>query len=339
MSAPTAVYVSNADSRDIAILHMDPETGALTPIERVAVSGTVMPLAVSPDRRFLYAALRSEPFSVASFAIDPMSGRLAHLSTVPVAASMPSIATDKTGRFLLSCSYQSSLIAVYPIGPQGFVQAQATQIIPTRPKSHAVMADPSNRFVYVPALGGDIIASFRFDQATGTLTPNQPPAIHVKPGAGPRHFVFHPNSLFLYLLNELDGSLNAYALDNRTGVLAEIQSVSAVPPGYQGKPSAADLHITPDGRFLYGSVRGPSTLAAFRVDGESGKLSPIGSFETETEPRGFAIDPRGRFLLAVGQKSDRMTVYRIDPEEGRLEPLKHYPMGKAPNWVEIVPLP
>ncbi|MBI1777618.1 MAG: lactonase family protein [Proteobacteria bacterium] len=339
ITTPVVVYVSNADSREIHVLHMDLVTGALTPFEQVAVAGTVMPLAVSPDRRFLYAALRSEPFSLASFAIDPASGRLTHLSTVPIVASMPSIATDRTGRFLLSASYQSSLVAVYPIGPGGFVQAQASQIIPTRPKAHQIATDPSNRFVYVPNLGGDIIAIFRFDQATGTLTPNQPPAIHTKPGAGPRHLVFHPNNLFLFLLNELDGSLNAYAFDRATGALAEIQSVSALPPGFAGKPSAADLHITPDGRFLYGSVRGSNTIAAFKVDGDAGRLTLIGSFATETEPRGFAIDPRGRFLLAAGQKSHAMTVYKIDPESGRLEAMKQYPMGKAPNWIEIVSLP
>jgi 6-phosphogluconolactonase len=339
MSATWIVYVSNADSRDISVLRMDPETGALAPLARVPAGGTVMPLAVSPDRRFLYAALRSDPVAVASFAIDPASGQLGHLSTVPIAASMPSISTDRSGRFLLCCSYQSSLIAIYPIGPHGFVQAQATQIVPTPPKAHQIQLDPSNRFVHVPCLGGDAILGFRFDAATGRIEPTQPPAAYTRTGAGPRHFQLHPNNRYLYLLGELDGSLSAFAFDARSGGLAEIQCVSALPAGFTGKPSAADLHITPDGRFLYGSVRGPSTLAGFRVDADSGKLTPIGSTETETEPRGFAIDPRGRFLLAAGQKSHHLSVYRIDAETGGLKPLQRYEMGQAPNWIEIVPLP
>ena len=339
MSAPTAVYVSNADSREISVLSLDLSTGELEPIETLTVSGSVMPLAVHPDRRTLFAALRSEPFSVACFAIDPASGRLTHLSTVPIAASVPSIATDRSGRFLLCCSFHSSLLAVYPIGPGGFVQAEATQIIPTRPRAHAIRVDSANRFAYVPCRDGDLVHIFRFDAATGLLEPAIPPAVHTRPGAGPRHFFFHPNNLFFYLLNEHDGSLNAYHRDLRTGALTEIQSVSAVPPGFSGKPSAADLHITPDGRFIYGSVRGSSTLACFQIDSASGKLTAAGHFETETEPRGFIIDPRGQFLLAAGQKSHHLTVYRIDGANGALQPLKRYPMGKAPNWIEIVPLP
>jgi 6-phosphogluconolactonase len=231
------------------------------------------------------------------------------------------------------------MIATYPIGPGGFVQAQAVQVIPTRPKAHAIRVDPANRFVYVPCLGGDLVEIFRFDAVTGQLEPAMPPAVHVKPGAGPRHFAFHPNNRFFYLLNELDGSLNAYARDARTGALAEIQSVSAVPSGFTGKPSAADLHITPNGQLIYASVRGPSVLAGFRIDAESGKLTAVGHTETETEPRGFAIDPRGRFLLAAGQKSDHLSLYRIDGESGRLASQQRLKLGKAPNWIEIVPLP
>jgi 6-phosphogluconolactonase len=339
MSAITAVYVSNADSQEISVFALDLVTGALEPVEVAKAGGAVMPLAVSPDRRTLFAALRTEPFRVASFAIDPASGRLSALSAVPIAASMPSIATDRTGRFLFACSYQSSLIATYPIGPTGFVQAEAVQVVPTRPKAHAIRVDSANRFVYVPCLGGDLIEIYRFDPVTGWLEPAVPASVHVKPGAGPRHFAFHPNNRFFYLLNELDGSLNAYARDPRTGALAEMQSLSTVPAGFAGKPSAADLHVTPDGTLIYASVRGSSTLAGFRIEPASGKLTALGSTETETEPRGFAIDPRGRFLLAAGQKSDHLTVYRIEAETGRLETVKRHKLGKAPNWVEIVPLP
>ncbi|PYM90597.1 MAG: 6-phosphogluconolactonase, partial [Candidatus Rokuibacteriota bacterium] len=121
--------------------------------------------------------------------------------------------------------------------------------------------------------------------------------------------------------------------------LKEKQSISALPPDFQGKPSAADLHITPDGKFLYGSERTSSTLAGFKVDPASGMLSSIGSVPTEKQPRGFNIDASGRYVLAVGQLSHALSSYRIDPESGKLTKLKEYPMGKNPNWVEIVDLP
>lgn len=151
------VYVANADSREILVLGMNAESGELAPRERVPVSGTVMPLAVSPDRRFLHASLRSAPFSIASFAIDRSSGGLTHLSTMGVPDQMCYLATDRSGRFLLSASYQGSIIAIYSIGPSGAVEAQPVQLVPTRPHAHAILTDPSNRFLFASNLGGDIL--------------------------------------------------------------------------------------------------------------------------------------------------------------------------------------
>ena len=334
-SPPTIVYVANADSREIIVLSMRAD-GALAPVERVRVAGTVMPLAVAPSRRFLYASLRSEPFCVACFAIDRASGRLSYLSSAKLPDQMCYIATDKTGRFLLGASYQGSLIAIHAIGAEGRVQPEPLQTLATRPNAHAIMTDPSNRFLFASSLGGDIVMQQRFDAATGKIAPNSPAEIGTAPGAGPRHFVFHPNRRWLYLLNELDATVNAYAFDSASGLLSPLQTVSAMPPGSQAKPSAADIHVTPDGKFLYASERTTSTLAAFRIDAQTGRLSPLGNTPTETQPRGFAIDPRGAFLLAVGQQSHHLTVYAIDRETGRLDERARYPMGQNPNWVEIV---
>jgi 6-phosphogluconolactonase len=191
----------------------------------------------------------------------------------------------------------------------------------------------------VPTLGNDSINQFKFDAATGKLTPNAPPSVRVKEKAGPRHFAFHPNGKIVYVLGELDGAVYVFDYDAATGQLKEKQSASALPPDFQGKPSAADLHITPDGRFLYGSERTSSTLAGFKVDPATGTLTPIGSVATEKQPRGFNIDSTGRYLLAVGQLSHGLSSYRIDPESGKLTKLKEYPMGKNPNWVEILDFP
>jgi 6-phosphogluconolactonase len=334
----TIVYVANADSHEILVLRMSTDTGALTLIERVPVTGTVMPLAIAPSRRFLYASLRSEPFSLACFAIDRVSGRLTFLSSIRLPDQMCYITTDKTGRFLLSASYQGSLLAIHAVGPDGLPQPQPIETLATRPHSHAVMTDASNRFLFASCLGGDIVMQRTFDAATGKTAPNSPAEVDTARGAGPRHFVFHPSNRWLYLLNELDATINAYAFDKTSGLLNPLETSSAMPPGSTAKPSAADIHVTPDGRFLYASERTTSTLASFRIDTGIGRLSPIGNTPTETQPRGFAIDPRGSFLLAVGQESHSLMVYAIDRESGHLAERGRYPMGQNPNWVEIVDL-
>jgi 6-phosphogluconolactonase len=346
MAAPpeTVVYVSNAGTKDISVFAMDRDSGDLSLIERVSVPGTErpsptsMPMAVSPDRRYLYAALRSEPFPVSSFAVDPASGRLTHLGTAPLADSMAYIVTDRTGRFLLSASYPGAKLAINPIDHDGRVGARATQILTTKPKAHCVVVDASNRFVYCTNLGVDLIMQLRFDAAVGTVSPNEPAAIAIKPNAGPRHLAFHPNGRFLYLLNETDATLGAYRVDPVTGTLAELQTVPTLPPDFAGKPSAADVHLTPNGRFIYASERATSTIKGFRVDPERGTFSRCGRWPTETTPRGFAIEPRGRFLLAAGLSSNAMTVAAIDPDNGTLAPLRQYRLGEMPSWVEIVDL-
>jgi 6-phosphogluconolactonase len=341
--AATFVYVGNAESNDIYVLQLDRQSGDLTVVEKVPIPGIEKPgistpMAVSPDRRFLYVGTRGEPKIAAAFAIDPASGKLKHVASGPLADSMAYISTDRTGRFLLGASYPGHKVTVNPIGPPGTVQAPQ-QMLPGYPNAHAILGDAANRYVLVPTLGNDRVNQFTFDAATGMLAPSTPPAVDVKAKAGPRHFVFHPNGKLVYVIGELDGAVYVFDYDAGTGKLTEKQAVSALPPDFQGKPSAADLHITPDGRFLYGSERTSSTLAGFKVDPAKGTLSSIGSVPTEKQPRGFNIDSSGRYLLAVGQLSHGLSSYAIDPTSGKLTKLKEYPMGKNPNWIEIVDLP
>ena len=178
-----------------------------------------MPLAVSVDQRVLYASIRSEPYRVLSLAIDGASGRLREIGAAPLPASMCWISTDRSGRFLLSASYGSSLVAVSPIGSDGIARA-AQQVQPTEEKAHSIQATPDNRFALAACLGGGVIRQMRFDAASGRLDSNDPEAWHARRGAGPRHFVFHPRAPFVYLLNELDATLDVLALDAATGVLA-----------------------------------------------------------------------------------------------------------------------
>ena len=339
-AAKTIVYVSNADSREISVLELDVKAGELKPIETVAVSGTAMPMAVSPDKRLLYVSLRSQPFSVGSFSIDRQTGKLSLLGTAPLPDNMAYVATDRSGRFLLSASYGGDKIAINPIGAGGVVGAEPVQVVATRKNAHAILTDRANAHLFASNLGGDILLQYKFDAATGRVTPNDPAFVETRKGAGPRHFVFSPNDRFAYLVNELDGTVNTYRYDGGKGTMTEMGSVSIVPPGFQGgAPSSAELRITPDGRFLYASERTSNTIAAFRVDAATGALTPAGNFATETRPRGFNIDPSGRFLVAVGQQSDHATLYAIDGASGALKDLKRYPLGKNPNWVEIIDLP
>ena len=156
--------------------------------------------------------------------------------------------------------------------------------------------------------------------------------------AGPRHLAFHPDGRFLYLLDQTDATVSTYRIEAGSGTLAEIEMVATLPPHFLGEANAADIHATPDGRFLYASERQTSTLTGFRIDPANGLLSPIGRWPTETTPRGFAIDPRGRFLLAAGLNSNGLSVHAIDVRDGTLSLQSQHAMGAAPNWVEIIDL-
>jgi 6-phosphogluconolactonase len=309
-----------------------------------------MPLAVSPDKRFLVAAVRSSPPLAWSYRIEPASGALEPIGSGPLAESLPYITLDATGRWLLGASYGANLVCVNPVGADGRVGAPV-QVIPTARNAHAIRADRSNRFVFVPHLGTDQVFQFLFDESTGRLASNTPPLVQVKAGSGPRHLVISADNRFVYVLNELTATVTCLALDSQTGLLSELDSVSTLPMDSELRPGAprptpgrevgndiwaSDLHLTPDGRFLYAAERTSSTLGALAVDSASGRLSYLGRTTTEKQPRGFAIDPNGRFVVVSGERSDRLSSYAIDASSGALQLVGRYPTGRGSNWVEIV---
>lgn len=337
MNSATIVYVSNADSGDISVLALDESRGTLATVQTVSELGTVMPLAVGPGRRRLYAARRNEPWSVLAFAIDARDGRLTPIGDAPLPQSMAHIAVEGSGRWLFSASYHGNLLSVSPIDAEGRPGA-ATLVIPTGPKAHAMRAAPGNRFVYATSLAGGVVMQFGFDAATGALTPLVPRDLPVREGAGPRHLAFHPDGRFVYLLNELDASVDVLAIDPATGALRCVQSLSTLPPGFAGEPWAAELRLTPDGRLLYTSERRSGTLAGFAVDAGNGQLAPIGNWPTQAQPRGFAISPSGRWLIAAGQLSHAVGVHAIDAASGALTLRHEHAVGRNPNWVEAIAL-
>ena len=333
--AATYVCVSNADSRDISVFRVDAQSGALASVETVPVGGTVMPMALSPDHNKLYAALRSEPYSVVTFAINPLDGRLIELGRAPLAQSMAYISVDGTGRYLLSASYGGNLLAVNRIGGDG-VAGNVLQTVKTGPMAHAIRTSADNHYAFASVLGADAWLRLKFDSSNGELTEDANPAYSLPKGSGPRHFVFSPDRRFVYLIDELDGKLHALAFNASGDTVKPIQTISILPPGFAGKPWGADLHLTPDGRFLYTSERTSSTLSVYRVSTATGELTRVNTYPTEKQPRGFNIAPSGKYLFAVGQLSPTLSAYRIDSKTGALETIGQYPVGKGANWIEVV---
>src|SRR2546428_5003868 len=352
--AATFVYVSNAEDGNIGMYALQPD-GSLQAGPRVDAGKPVMPMSVSPDKRFLYAAVRSKPFTVVTYAVDPRTGALKQVSTAPLAESLPYIYVDKTGRYLLGASYGGHLVSVNPIAKDGKV-SEPIQVIPTARNAHAIITDNTNRYVFVPHLGTDQIFQFRLDTKTGKLTANTPPVVQMKTMTGPRPIIMSPDNKFAYLLNELVATVTTLSLDAKTGLLTEVSSASALPAdsklvpgaprGAVGAPGqaprdtsndiwASDLHVTPDGKFLYAAERTSSSIGAFSVDTATGKLTYLSSTPTEKQPRGVRIAPRGRCIEVSGEKSDTISVYEIGVS-GALKLLEKYPTGKGSNWVEIV---
>ena len=353
--AATFVYVSNAEDGDIGMYTLQAD-GSLHPGPRVAAAKVVMPMAITPDKRFLIAAVRSKPFEAYTYGVDKNSGTLTLIGKGPLAESYPYITVDRSGRFLLGASYGANQVGVNPIGADGRV-GEPLQVIPTARNAHAICTDNTNRFVFVPHLGTDQMFQFLFDEKSGRLTANTPPVLQLKQGTGPRHLTVSADNRFVYLLNELTATVTTLALDASNGTLKELGSASALPPDTKLGPGmprgavgvagqaprntdndiwASDLHLTPNGRFLYAAERTSSTLGTFRVDAGSGTLTYVGSMPTEKQPRGFAIDPSGRFVVVTGEKSDMISSYAIDAETGALKEIGRYPTGKGSNWVEIV---
>ncbi|MGA9028548.1 MAG: lactonase family protein [Steroidobacteraceae bacterium] len=345
-NAATVVYVGNADSQDLSLFALAADGGlnplATVVLQRPAHPGRSMLLAVSPDHGFLYAGFFSsdEKHSVVtSYSIDPKSGMLTPRGSTQLADIMSYISTDRSGRYLLSASYGGNKVSVNSIGRDGVV-ADTLQIIPTEPKAHCILADPTNRFVLHTALGGDVVYQQRFDAKTGRLSPAIPPTVGVPANAGPRFFIFSRDGRYVYLIDELDGAIRVFPFDPATGALQpQVQVASALPAGFTGQAWGADIHLTPDGRFLYVSERTSSTLGAFRVEPERGTLTAIETVATVKQPRAFNIDPAGRYLVSSGQLSNSVMTYAIDRGSGKLTALKEYPVGLNPTWVEIVSLP
>src|SRR5229473_8180026 len=246
---PYSLYVCLQDENKIAAFTMDTDTGRLTPQAEVLAPGGPSGLAISPDRHVLYVGHRVLP-AISSFRIDHATGGLTLQGTVSPEHAPTFLATDRTGRYLLSAYYQGGYAAVHPLGPAGAVGAPPLDRQDTANGAHAIATDPSNRFAFVPHIarlndnvleppknnpGPNFIAQFRFDAQTGRLSANSPPRIEPGEGLGPRHYCFHPSRDLVYFSNEQGCSVTAYRLDQATGALSAAQTISTLPAGHAGR--------------------------------------------------------------------------------------------------------
>ncbi len=334
------MYVALQDDDKILVFTMDAETGKLTPRADVPATGGPSLLAISPDRKALYAGHRGSS-EISSFRIDQGTGGLTQSGTISVEAAPTFLSTDRKGRFVLSAYYQGAHAAVHPVGDDGAVGDPPIEWLETATGAHAMQTDPSNRFAFVPHIAGNgpnAIFQFRFDENTGHITPNSPPRVEPEEHLGPRHFCFHPTQDILYFSNEQGCSVTGYRLDTTTGTLSEFQTRTTLPAGYTERNTCSQIQISSSGKFLYAPNRGHNSIAGFSVDSSTGRLTAIGQVPTEAVPSSFSLDPEGKFLFAAGSESGRLASYRINGDTGELAPLETYSVGQRPMWVLMTSL-
>lgn len=332
------IYVgtyTGAGSRGIYALDLDLSSGKW-------VSGPVLAaasenpsfLALHPSGRFLYAVNELQTFrggatgAVSAFSIDAATGRLTLLNQQPSEGTDPChLLVDAAARHVFVANYTSGTVAVLPVGADGRLgRASAVRRVSgsgpvrdrqERPHAHHVVLDLAGRFALWADLGSDRVRIDRFDAAAGRLDPNDPDGVGIQPGSGPRHMAWHPSGQALYLLNELSSTVSALRFDAGRGALEVFQTVSARAAEASGKNVAAEIAVSPDGRFLYASNRGDDNITVFAIGGVALGLTPVGHVPTGGRaPRHFAIDPSGRWLIAANQDSDSLVAFRLDSATG-----------------------
>ena len=359
-SGVLTVYIgtyTRGASRGIYLCRLNLATGALTTPELAAEVQNPSFVALHPSRRWLYAAGELGNFrgqqtgAVSAFAIDPATGKLSLLNQQPSGGGGPCyLIVDAAGKNVLAANYGSGSVAVLPLQADGRLSEAACVIQhqgsgPDRqrqqgPHAHSINLDAANRFAFAADLGLDKILVYRFDAAQGTLAANDPPSAAVAPGAGPRHFAFHPSGKFAYVINEMHSTVTAFAYDRDAGKLQSLQTITTLPADFRGNSTTAEVQVHPSGRFLYGSNRGHDSIAVFAIDQATGQLTAIQHQSTQGKtPRNFGIDPTGRFLLAANMDSNAIVVFRIDSATGVLTAAGHQVDVPIPVCVKLLQLP
>lgn len=324
-------------SKGIRAYRFDPASGKAADLGLAAELREPSFLAAHPNGKYLYALSEIDDYdgessgSISAFSIDAASGKLTKLNEVSSRGAWPChLNVDAGGAMLIAANYKGGSAASFPIGNDGalgeaasFFQHEGRGVHPRQEQPHAHSADfsPDNRFAFFSDLGLDRVAVYAVDPENASMQPHDPPHINTAPGAGPRHFAFHPSGKFAYGINELDSTVSAYGYDPAAGALTPLQTISTLPADFAGENYTAEIQVHPSGKFVYGSNRGRDSIAVFAVDAASGRLTAVEQVSTQGEwPRSFAIDPGGGYLLAANQNTDNIVVYRIDAGSGRLTP-------------------
>ena len=348
---------TSGKSKGIYVARFDSATGKLGAPELAAATTNPSFLAIHPNHKFLYAVgemsgAGKKAGAVSAFALDTATGKLTLLNQQGSGGSGPCyVGLDNAGKNALVANYGSGSVAALPIKDDGTLcpassemQHVGSSVNPARqkgPHAHSIFLDAANCFAFAPDLGLDKVMIYRFDSSKGALTPNDPPFATVTPGSGPRHFTFHPNGKFAYVINEMLCTITAFAYDAERGALKEIETVSTLPSGESVKPSysTAEIRVHPNGKVLYGSNRGHDTIAVFTLDPATGKLKLIQNAPTLGKiPRNFNFDPSGKWLLAAHQNSDNIVVFSVDQATGKLTPTGQQIEVGACVCVKFMPL-
>ena len=325
------------NSKGIYAFRFDEKTGALTPLGLKAETRSPSFLAASPDGKVLYAVNEIHDYngttagSITSYTVDAKTATLTPLGVESTGGSDPChVQCDRTGKVVAVANYSGGNFAVLPIGPGGKPGASTALLGGTGsgpdkqrqqgPHAHEVVFDPSNRYLLEADLGLDKILVYRFDAASGKVTPNDPPSVSLVPGSGPRHLAFHPNGKFVFTINEMASTITTLTWDAAKGALTMLGSQSTLPDGFKGNSSTAEIQVHPNGRFLYGSNRGHDSIAVFSIAAD-GTLKAVEHESTRGKtPRHFTLDPSGRWLIAGNQGSGTLSVFAVDQSTGALTP-------------------
>jgi len=339
------VYVgtyTEKDSKGIYAFRFDPKTEQLTALGLEAETQNPSFVALHPNGKFLYAVNETGDFhakggdpnkktgAVSAFALDPASGKLTLLNQVASGGADPCyLAFDRSGKYLMVANYTGGTVAVFPVLEDGKL-GEASAIVQHMgkgpnaerqegPHAHSINISPDNRFAVAADLGLDELISYRFDATKGLISAADSHFVKVAPGAGPRHFTFHPNGKFAYVVSEIQSTVTAFGYDADGGNLKELQTVSILPKGFSGRNDAAEVRVHPSGKFLYASNRGHDSIAVFRIDEKKGTLTFVEDAPVlGKEPRNFAIDPPGRLMYVADQNSGKIVIFRINEKTGKL---------------------
>jgi 6-phosphogluconolactonase len=328
---------NSPSSEGIYRSELDLATGKMAePVLAVAAKNASF-VAIHPNKRFLYAVSEEGAGGVAAYSVNQETGNLTLLNQQSSGGAGPChVVVDKPGTHVLVANYSGGNASVLPITADGKLEPRSGHVQhepvigkndkKKEPRGHSINLDAAGQFAFVCDAGVDKVFIYRYDAAKGTLTPNTPPAGLVAPDAAPRHFAWRPDGKQAYAINEAELSITVFDYDAKTGALTAVQTISTVPEGVDRKGfSTAEVVVHPSGKFVYGSNRGFHSIAGFKVDPSTGKLTAIGQFAQGImkTPRNFNIDPTGTYALVEGQDSDNIVSFRIDPESGEFRPTSH----------------